>query len=167
MSNVDAELRQVSRRNAGGISGSSRGALDFVLSEQSLENRRRGQSRITRSAGERNKCLCDGPDTVDQAQCLHNVSNLAVDGRVEDAVAGTNHCFMILEGIPGKRNARRKVVLIRRESSILGIELVTDTHIQCEIGRHGPLVLYEAGGKSTRIVVNGITESLLIELRES
>ena len=74
---------------------------------------------------------------------------------------------MILEGIPGKRNARRKVVLIRRESSILRIEPVTDTHIQCEIGRHGPLVLQKSGGKWTRIVVNGITKALLIELRET
>ena len=39
---VDAELGQVRRRDAGRVAGSGRGALNFALGKQRLENGRRG-----------------------------------------------------------------------------------------------------------------------------
>src|SRR5579859_11789 len=147
---------------------SRRGALDFALGKQGLENCRRGQAwRRAGDSGKRHKSLCDGTDTVHQSQGLHYVRDLAVDGRIEDAVAGADHRLVILEWIPGKRDARGDVVLVCRESSVLGVEFVTHTYIQGEIGRHGPLILNEGGGKGTGIVVNGIAKTLLIELRQA
>ncbi len=42
MRDVDAELGQISRRDAGRVARSRRGALNFALGKQSLEDRGRG-----------------------------------------------------------------------------------------------------------------------------
>src|SRR5882724_1329257 len=163
MRNVDAELGQVRRRNAGRIARGGRGALNFALGEQSLENRR----RTYRRSGQRHKGLCDWPHAIDQTKGLDDVSNLTVDGRVEDAVTRADDSLMVLKRVPGKGEAWSKIVFVRGQSSILRVEFITDADVQSEIRRHGPLVLHERGGKWTRIVIDGITKTLLIELRQS
>ena len=45
MRDVDAELGQVRRRNAGSVARGRSGALDFALGKQGLEDRSRSQSR--------------------------------------------------------------------------------------------------------------------------
>ena len=50
---------------------------------------------------------------------------------------------------------------------VLRIHFITHANVQCEIRRHLPLVLHKSGGEGTRIVVDGVSEALLIELGQA
>src|SRR5579859_3099969 len=109
MRDVDAERGQVRRSNTGRIACSCRGALDFSRGKKRLKktcrienitraNAWRGHSRRV----DRDKRLRYLPVAVDDAQRLYDIGNLAVDGRVEDAVAGANHGLVVFERVPRK-----------------------------------------------------------------
>ena len=78
MVDVDAELGQISGRDAGGIAGGRRGALHFTLRKQGLENGCRGESRIDGRPGERNEDLRDLLEAIHHSQSLHHIADLAI-----------------------------------------------------------------------------------------
>src|SRR5690242_9720870 len=161
MRDIDAELREVGRRDAGSVAGGGCGALDFALGKQvckyasRVKDIARANTRRRRPRGiERDKRLRNLAIAIDQTERLHYVSNLSVDWRVEDAIARADDGLMVLERVPGKGETRSKVVLVCGQCPILRIHFIAHAGIQSEIGRHLPLVLHESGGEGTRIVVD-------------
>ena len=104
---------------------------------------------------------------VDVAEGLDDVGNLPVDLGIKNTVAAANDGFVILEGIPGKRNARCKIVFVGSQRPILRVDLITKAEVQSEVLRDFPGVLPEQRRKRTGIVVIGIAETLFVELRDS
>ena len=51
---------------------------------------------------QRHKCLRDLANAIDQTERLDYVSNLSVNRRVEDAIAGADDRLVVLERVPGK-----------------------------------------------------------------
>src|SRR4030095_4965178 len=151
MCNVNAELREISRCNAGGTAGCRGCTLNLSLGEEGLEDYRRSERWSPGSASQRNKDLRNLPETgvwasqtggqvrhwsavrIHNSERLHHIGNLAIDLRVEDPVAAANDALMALEWRPSKRYARSKIVLVRVQRSILSVQLVADSVVEHEI----------------------------------
>src|SRR5258708_33187980 len=74
---------------------------------------------------------------------------------------------MVFERVPGKRNARSKIVLIRIQVAVLHVDFVPQAVVQSEIWPDGPGVLPIGGSKRPIRGVDGIVKALLVELRQA
>src|SRR6266567_7560382 len=112
MRDVDHELGQ-----AGGCDASFSGcaaAPNYALGEQGLEDTGRerktgfrdAESGAGRVEGEGSEHLRDLAEAVDEPERLHDVVDLIVDRRVEDAVATADYRRLIVERVPGEAEAR-------------------------------------------------------------
>src|SRR5260370_23085986 len=82
---ADAELSQISRRNASGIARCWGCTLNLALRKQRLENARGCKGRgASRNARECRVYLGNLPETIDIARGLNYFGNLATDLRVKD-----------------------------------------------------------------------------------
>src|SRR5947209_18735826 len=70
-------------------------------------------------------------------------------------------------GIPRKRNAWSKVVLVGVQVAVLLVKLVTEAVVQSEIRLDRPCILEVKSGPGTVIGVDGAAESLLVELGQA
>src|SRR2546426_3945796 len=104
------------------------------------------------------------PSGIQNPERLRHISNLSIDLRVENPVAAANHGLMVLERVPRKGYTGSKVVLVRTERSILGVDFVPEAVVEREVRADVPGVLPIPGAKRPRVVVNGIVKSLLIKL---
>ncbi len=121
---VQRWLGQVSRRDASGIARCRRCTLNLALCKQRLENFRRRKGCVPGGSGKGHKHLGNLSETIDIAQSLNYVGNLAIDLRIEDPEPAAHYSLVIFEGIPGEGNAGSKIVLVRVQGTILGIQFV-------------------------------------------
>src|SRR5262249_11164076 len=95
--------------------------------------RRAGWEWRTKGRRQWHKDLGNLALVVDQAKSLHHIGDLAVNGRVEDAVAGADYRVMVLKGVPAKVDARGTVVLISIQGPILRIDFIARPDVQGEV----------------------------------
>src|SRR3989440_12973739 len=169
----DPELREVSRCDTGGRPRCGRPAGDLALPKKRLENTRRKRRRRRRIDSKRRTRRADSrrcqqirnlPRIVDIPQSLNHISNLAIDLGIEDSEPAANYSLAILEGIPGKRHARGKVIFVAVQGTILRIQFVAETVVQRKVVGNLPGVLPVQRGERPWVVIVGIAKALLIEL---
>src|SRR6202011_4384313 len=96
VSNSDAELGQISRRDTSSIPRRGSGAPHFSLRKQRLKNQRRRESwGAPWNSGERHEHLRNLPETIDNAQTLDHVGNLRINWRVEDPIPSANRGLVV------------------------------------------------------------------------
>src|SRR6266704_33912 len=166
MCDGNPKLREIGRSYAGGASRCRGRALNLSLGKERLEDGRGSQRRISRSAGKGHKDLSDLAESIDEPQSLHHVGDLPIDGRVEDSVPAADHRLVVVERIPGKGDARREVVFVRVERTVLRVDLIADAKVERKVWPEFPGVLPEAGAKGSGVVIDRIGKTLLIELRQ-
>src|SRR5260370_14329162 len=95
------------------------------------------------------------------------VGNGGIGGGWENARPCTNHGLLIFERVPGKRNARSKIVLISIQVAVLHVQFVPQAVVQGEIWPNGPGVLPVKRAKWPIGAVDGIVKALLVKLRRA
>src|SRR5258708_25775904 len=124
MSNVDTELRQICRCDAGIVPRRWDRALNFALREQRLENSGGRKRRIAWRAGKRHENLGDLTETIDEAKGLDHVRDLSIHRRVVDSISRAYDSLVGLERVPRDRNAWSKVIFIGIELSVLHVQFI-------------------------------------------
>src|SRR5580704_628643 len=104
-------------------------------------------------AKDRNQSIGNDAFAVYVPKYLDDAGNLCVNRGIKNTVTSADDRFVIIEGIPGKGNARSKVLLGSIQRTVLRIELVAQTVIHCEIRPELPSVLQIECGEGTRLHV--------------
>src|SRR6266446_10895203 len=165
MRNGNTELSKIRGSDAGIFAGCGSRALNLALRKECLEDviRAGHNGRVSVKGGED---LSDLAESIDEPQSLHHVGDLSIDRRVEDSVPAADHRLVVVEGIPSKGDAGREVVFVRVERTVLRVDLIADAKVERKVWPEFPGVLPEAGTKGSRVVIDWIVETLLVELRQ-
>src|SRR4029077_14218248 len=161
--NPETELLQVSGRDASGCVTGRSAAQNLSLGKQRLENPRGAEPWNCWNAGKRNHCIGNLADAVDFAQILQHGRNRRVDRGVETPEPAADFRLLGAEGVPSKRNAGRKVLLVGSKRRLLGVQCVAQAVVQRKIWPNVPCVLPIGSCKRPALDRNGVAETLFVE----
>src|SRR5262249_21184327 len=123
---------------------------------------------ISRSrAKNRNQCIGDDAGVVVVSEDRYDAGNLRIDRRVKDSVTSADHRFVIVERIPGERDARPEVGSRRVQRAVLPVVLIAQAVVEGKRTLDSPGILPKHGGERSRLLVTGVPETLLVERRQS
>src|SRR5262249_32000239 len=82
-------------------------------------------------------------------------------------VTSADHRFVIVERIPGERDARPEVGSRRVQRAVLPVVLIAQAVVEGKRTLDSPGILPKHGGERARLLVTGVPETLLVERRQS